>query len=152
MAPRPEELEAAADQTRARITLLLDELRQRVTPGQVLDQAIEYSRHGPPAEFVRNLGREVRENPLPLVLIGAGIAWLAIAANRSVRAARQAAAENGEALADDVAGLGADGYADLRPPVAVLPVEQEALAAETELVDRPGWPGLHPTETAREPR
>ena len=41
-----------------------------MTPGQVIDQVIDYAREGPAAEFGRNLAREVRENPLPLVLIG----------------------------------------------------------------------------------
>ncbi|MGH7060927.1 MAG: DUF3618 domain-containing protein, partial [Stellaceae bacterium] len=76
---RPEELEAEADRTRARMAALLDELRRRVSPGQVIDQAIEYTTQGPPAAFLRNLGREIRDNPLPLALIVAGLAWLAVA-------------------------------------------------------------------------
>jgi hypothetical protein len=51
---------------------LLVELRQRTSPGQMAHQVIDYVREGPAAEFLRNVGREVRENPLPLMLIGAG--------------------------------------------------------------------------------
>ena len=36
----------------------------------MIDQLIDYAREGPAAEFGRNLAREIRENPLPLVLIG----------------------------------------------------------------------------------
>src|SRR2546425_12690324 len=54
----------------------LEELRDRMTPGRVVDQVVDYTRDSPAAEFLRNLGREVRVNPMPLVLIGIGIAWL----------------------------------------------------------------------------
>ena len=57
-----------------------------MTPGEVIDQLIDYAREGPAAEFGRNLAREVRENRLPLVLIGIGIAWLMVASSRSSRA------------------------------------------------------------------
>jgi hypothetical protein len=57
-----------------------------MTPGPVIDQLTNYAREGPAAEFRRNLEREVRENPLPLVLIGIGIAWLIVASSRSSRA------------------------------------------------------------------
>ena len=36
----------------------------------MLDQVIDYSRNEAMGEFLSNLGREVRENPMPLVLIG----------------------------------------------------------------------------------
>src|SRR5207302_5071907 len=58
-------------------------MRARMSPGQVIDQLIDYAREGPAAEFGPNLAREVRENPLPLVLIGIGIAWLMAASSRS---------------------------------------------------------------------
>jgi ferritin-like metal-binding protein YciE len=63
----------------------MDQLRARMTPGQLLDRLTAYAWDGPGAEFGRNLVREVREHPLPLVLIGIGIAWLIIASSRSSR-------------------------------------------------------------------
>jgi hypothetical protein len=56
-----------------------------MTPGQVIDQLLAYAREGPAADFRRNLANEVRENPLPLVLIKIGIAWLIVASSRSSR-------------------------------------------------------------------
>lgn len=147
MPPRPEDLEAEADRTRARMAALVDELRRRVTPGQVIDQAIEYTTRGAPAEFLRNLGREIRDNPLPLALIAAGIAWLAIATARSTRAARETAAQN-EALAEEAAALPEDGLADM----SGFPSEQEALAPEDELADETDWRSLRAAEPVREPR
>ena len=95
-------LEREVEETRWQLTGTLEELRGRTTPGQVVDQVIDYTRDSPAAEFFRNMGREVRQNPLPLVLIGIGIGWLLLASNRTSRAAIAAAADNLASKADDV--------------------------------------------------
>lgn len=76
MSKYSEQLEHEAEATRLQVTQTLEELRSRITPGQVIDQVVDYARDGGAAEMVRNFGRQVRDNPLPLTLIGAGIAWL----------------------------------------------------------------------------
>jgi Protein of unknown function (DUF3618) len=81
-----EQLEREAEQNRARLAATLDELRERVTPGQVLDQLIEYAGEGTGGEIVRNLGQQVRRNPLSVALVGAGLAWLMISNRPSDRA------------------------------------------------------------------
>jgi Protein of unknown function (DUF3618) len=86
MGTQSEQLERKAQQARARLTKTLKELRAGLTPGQVVDQLADYAREGPAAEFFRNLARQIWENPLPLTLIGAGIAWLIIASSQSSRA------------------------------------------------------------------
>ena len=86
MGTQSEQLERKAHQVRARLTETLEELRAGMTPGQVVDQLAGYAREGPAAEFFRNLARQIWENPLPLTLIGAGIAWLIIASSQSSRA------------------------------------------------------------------
>ena len=70
------EIEREVENTREHITETLDELRARMSPGQILDEAIDYARHSGGGEMVRNLGRTVRDNPTPLLLIGAGVAWM----------------------------------------------------------------------------
>jgi hypothetical protein len=82
------------EQSRARLSETFRELRTRITPGQVVDQFIDYAREGPVAESLRNLAREIRENPLPLVLIGIGIGWLMVASSRSSREAIASAADS----------------------------------------------------------
>ena len=77
------QLEREAERRRAELSATLDELRSRITPGQLVDQALDYARDGNVGAFVRNLGRDARDNPLPLALIGAGIAWLMVANGRS---------------------------------------------------------------------
>ena len=44
-----------------------------------------YSGVGGIGDFARNLGNEVRANPLPVALIGAGLAWLMMSNGRSAR-------------------------------------------------------------------
>jgi len=73
-----EQLEREAEQNRVRLTETLDELRARVTPGQVLDQLIDYFGDGAGGEVVRNFGQQVRRNPLSVAVVGAGLAWLMI--------------------------------------------------------------------------
>ena len=70
------QLEREAEQTRSELAVTLEELRSRISPGQLLDQTLDFARESNAGEFVRNLGRDARDNPLPLALIGAGIAWL----------------------------------------------------------------------------
>jgi hypothetical protein len=86
MATQSEQLEQQARHHRARLSETIEALRDRMTPGQVVDQVADYAQHGPATEFFRNLGREIRENPLPLTVIAIGVAWLIMASNLSSRA------------------------------------------------------------------
>jgi hypothetical protein len=95
-------LEREVEKTRWQLSGTLDELRDRMTPGRVVDQVIDYTRDSPAAEFFRNLGREVRQNPLPVMLVGIGITWLLLATNRTSRAAIAAAADNLASTVDDI--------------------------------------------------
>jgi hypothetical protein len=94
---RTERLERQSERSRGRVADLIDELRERVVPSEMVDQFIDLSGNGAARDFVRNLGQQVRRNPLPCVLIGAGLAWLMISErnSRPVQAKRTAAAPNG---------------------------------------------------------
>ena len=83
MESQSEQFEREAEETRWQLAGTFEELRDRMTPGRVVDQVVGYTRDGPAAEFLHNLKREVRENPMPLVLIGIGIAWLMLASSRT---------------------------------------------------------------------
>jgi len=71
-----EQLENEADATRGRIEDTLGELRRRLSPGLLMDDVLGFAKESGGGEFVRNLGRDVSANPLPLALMGAGLAWL----------------------------------------------------------------------------
>ena len=95
-------LEREAEETLWQLSGTLEELRGRMTPGRVVDQVIDYTRGSPAADFLRNLGREVRENPMPLVVAGIGILWLLLATNRTSRAVIASAADRLANTAEDI--------------------------------------------------
>ena len=77
-----EQLEREAEATRVRIEQTLAELRTRISPGQIVDQAVDYARDAAGGDFMRNLSRQVAKNPVPVALMGAGLVWLMMAPRR----------------------------------------------------------------------
>ncbi|PPS62209.1 DUF3618 domain-containing protein [Pseudomonas sp. BRM28] len=77
----PETLEQEIDAKRASISHLVDSLEHRLTPGQLIDQGMAYFK-GNGGEFFQNLGITLKNNPVPTVLTGVGLAWLALNQNR----------------------------------------------------------------------
>ena len=73
---RPEEILAEIEQTRHEMDSTLTAIEHRLTPGQLVDQGLDYLRHSGANEFVQNLGGQVKNNPLPVALVGIGVAWL----------------------------------------------------------------------------
>jgi len=71
----PERLEREVDEARANVGRSANELSDRFSPGELMDQALGMAReHG--GEFGRNLGAQVKNNPLPLILTSVGISWM----------------------------------------------------------------------------
>lgn len=74
-AKSPEQLEREVDQARARLGRTANELSDRLSPGELIDQALGMAReHG--GEFGRNLGTQVKNNPMPMILTSIGISWM----------------------------------------------------------------------------
>lgn len=73
---RPEEIQAEIARTRAEMDGTLSAIEHRLTPGQLVDQGLDYMRNSGANEFVSNLGGSVKQNPLPVALVGVGLAWL----------------------------------------------------------------------------
>jgi hypothetical protein len=72
----PEQLEREVEDSRAQLNNTLNEIRDRMSPGQMVDEALSFAKNNGGADFGRNLATQARDNPLPVLLIGAGIAWL----------------------------------------------------------------------------
>ena len=70
------EIEREVKQERAHVERTLDELQDRFSPGQLVDQAVTYLRGSGGADFMRNLGETVKQNPVPLALVGVGLVWM----------------------------------------------------------------------------
>jgi hypothetical protein len=76
----PAQLERDIDRTRSSLERTVDELETRLSPGELLDQALGVARdYG--GDFATNLGRSVRNNPVPVVLTGVGLAWMMASSN-----------------------------------------------------------------------
>lgn len=73
---RPDDIQAEIERTRSEMHETLSALEHRLTPGQLVDQGIDYLRHSGGNEFVSNLGSQAKNNPLPVALTGIGLAWL----------------------------------------------------------------------------
>jgi hypothetical protein len=74
-------IEDNLERTRSRMDARLNQLQDRLSPGQVLDDLMTYFRGSEGAEFGRNLLDSVKSNPLPAALTGIGLTWL-MAANQ----------------------------------------------------------------------
>lgn len=71
----PEQLEREIDRQRAHLSSLIDALEGRLSPGELLNKAMQGSKDGG-REFASNLGQAVRDNPTAALLTAAGMAWL----------------------------------------------------------------------------
>ena len=69
-------VEQRVDEARDRLDASLDALQRKFSPGQMVDEAMSFFREGSGADFGRNLTRSVREQPMPVILVGVGLAWL----------------------------------------------------------------------------
>lgn len=83
------EMQADAEETRAEIGRTVDEIETRVSPSHIVDQVLWHLRSGGgravadgAGEFTSNLVRTIRDNPVPSLLIGTGLAWFAVASMR----------------------------------------------------------------------
>jgi sporulation protein YlmC with PRC-barrel domain len=83
-----DEVQRDVERRRARLSETADEIQDRLTPGQLLDRAVDYFWEEPRAGGQSRLTRAIVENPLPVLVIGAGLVWLAVAASQPRRRRR----------------------------------------------------------------
>jgi hypothetical protein len=69
------QLEEEVTAQRDRIEARIGEIKDRLSPGQLLDEALSYTKHGG-AQFASNFAHQVSANPMPAALVGIGLAWL----------------------------------------------------------------------------
>ncbi|MDB5562845.1 MAG: nutrient deprivation-induced protein [Hyphomicrobiales bacterium] len=69
------ELEAEVEAQRNRVENTVGEIQQRLSPGQLVDELLSYTKSGG-GEFAANLGRSMQNNPLPVALLGVSLFWL----------------------------------------------------------------------------
>lgn len=76
MSSQTEVLEREAEARRLRLDTTLSRLESKFSAGAIVDEIGGYLRSGQGAAMMGNLNRQVRDNPLALGVIGAGVAWL----------------------------------------------------------------------------
>jgi len=125
-----DQLEREAEDSRLRLERTLNELRTRLTPGQMVDKALHYARDGAPAEFLHNLRHQVVANPLPLTLAGAGLAWLMLANGRATAVRADGDGRTAERMRD-AAHRTSEGASQLAHDAAETAASLRAGVAET---------------------
>jgi hypothetical protein len=70
------ELEHEAEALRSQVADTAESLKAKLTPGQIIDELTSVFRGSGGTETLSNLKLQVQEHPLPLVLVGTGLAWL----------------------------------------------------------------------------
>jgi len=77
----PEEIESDIERTRADFSSTIEAIQQKLTPSELKNQAVDYALSTTPGAVSVGLVNMVRENPIPVAMIGIGFAWL-MAASR----------------------------------------------------------------------
>lgn len=110
------EIEREVEIERSQLKGTLDKLTDRMRPGAFVEEAIAYMREGGSAGFAGSLGREMRTNPLPVLLISIGLVWLAASAGRAGPAPRRRGADPyRDPRVGPMIGDGGDAHADAVP-------------------------------------
>jgi ElaB/YqjD/DUF883 family membrane-anchored ribosome-binding protein len=150
-----QQLERETEEERARISETLDELRARMTPGHVVDRLVDYATDSSGGMFFRNLRQQAVENPVPVALVGAGLAWLAIAGRRRDSTNRTSADSLVSRTNDKISGAG-EGMADRARHAADIGLDtaskwtDQARSAAADLGQRGKTTASKLQDTARE--
>ena len=78
-----QQIQADIDRRRGELDRTLTLLERQLQPRRLVDQGIDYLRSHGASEYLSNLGRATREQPLPLALVGVGLAWLMMTNGRT---------------------------------------------------------------------
>lgn len=78
----PEEIQDEIERTRQEMGDTIEALQHKLAPDQMMQQIWDYVRSGG-GEYMSSLGNTARNNPVPLALIGLGLAWMAASSMRS---------------------------------------------------------------------
>jgi Protein of unknown function (DUF3618). len=69
-------IERDIEADRRRIEEKIDAIQQRMSPGQMVDEVLAYTKSSGGGEYLANLGTAFKNNPIPLAMMGVSLAWL----------------------------------------------------------------------------
>lgn len=99
-----EDIQDEIERTRGEMATTLSAIERKLSPRQIMDQAVDTMREL--ASDQSRVGSVVRENPLPLALIGLGIGWLAISGAMSRSRSGASSTEGSYESMEGAAGWG----------------------------------------------
>jgi hypothetical protein len=83
------DIERDIARTRDEMSQTIGAIQQRLSPGQMFEQMLHYFSSGSGRSladgagmFAQNMGRTIRDNPLPVALVATGLAWLMVSRGR----------------------------------------------------------------------
>ena len=76
-------IQADIEHTRNDLDRTLSAIERRLAPSQLMEDGFHYLRNNGATEYVQNLGTAAKSDPIPLALVGVGIAWLMLSNGRS---------------------------------------------------------------------
>ena len=85
MSAETEKLEALADNLadeRARVDETVRQIQQKLTPGQLIDEVLRQGGE-PTRNAIAGVGKTIAAHPIPALLIGTALVWLALETRRA---------------------------------------------------------------------
>lgn len=92
----PDRIQDEIRATRSQMDSTLDAIQQKLSPHNLTDELIHYVRNGGANEFAQNLNEAVKRNPVPVTLMGIGMAWLMMSGKEGRYAPDRAPASSGQ--------------------------------------------------------
>jgi Protein of unknown function (DUF3618) len=135
-----EQLERETETCRNELADTLDELRTRMSPGEVVDQLVDYAKDTTGGQFFENLKQQVANNPLPVALMGAGFAWLMCGKGISASRLRQSTASVADKMRQRTAAVADQGH--------LSDSAEAVMAGRGEAFDRVTAAGTRATDAA----
>lgn len=80
----PEEIERDIERTRADFSSTVEALQNKLNPSELADQAVDYVMTTAPVAYSVDFVNTVRNNPIPVAMMGIGLAWF-MSANRQAK-------------------------------------------------------------------
>lgn len=80
----PEEIERDIERTRADFSSTVEALQSKLNPSELADQAVDYVMTTAPVAYSVDFVNSVRNNPIPVAMMGIGFAWF-MSANRQAK-------------------------------------------------------------------
>lgn len=145
---RPAEVEQDIEQTRVSMDKTLDALQAKLSPGQLVDQVLAYTKQSGSGHYFSNLARTVQQNPLPVALVGLGLGWLMLSNSNASKRPSAPEADDVEAYYPE--GYHEDVYTGVDPDEAegIMTSDRDADTLEREVQLAPGFYGASEVETS----